>query len=161
LPGGNGPTGAGGPTGAAGPTGPTGATGPTGTDGPTGGVGPQGPGTTAANAFDFSAGGLRLLASIQGFEFYGLCTPGGVSFFVKNTNPGDASIYQEVAGSTPTLVTVTGSGGQSPQTPVGSPAHITFMAPRATNAFVVELWGASTGAPQCHAAGVRTSAVPN
>jgi hypothetical protein len=169
--GGQGPAGAQGPAGlngssgergADGPRGPTGADG---TTGPTGADGQQGPGTTEANAFDFStnpSSNTRRLASIQGFEFYAACSSSGVSFYATNTNPQAASIYQQVAGSTPTFVTVPpAGGGNSTPTTVGSPVHVTFMAPRATNAFVVELWGSSLGGVQCHAAGVRTSAVPN
>jgi hypothetical protein len=166
-----GPTGSQGPTGAAGlsglrgPTGAggsAGAAGPTGADGPTGPIGPQGPGTTVANAFDFStSSNTRLLASIQGFEFYGVCSSTGVGFYVKNTNPTASSVYQEVAGTAPTLVASAANGGTSTQTAAGSPVHLTFMAPRATNAFVVEVWGSSLGSNQCHVAAVRTSAVAN
>jgi hypothetical protein len=159
-----GPAGADGAQGVSGPTGPSGTPGVGGTNGargPTGPMGPAGPGTTEANAFDFSTGSnTRLLASVQGFDFIAVCTSSGVQFHVTNNSPGTASVYQQTAGAAPTVVTAA-SGGDTTPTASQNPGHVTYMAPQATNAFVVELWGRSTGTGACHAAGVRTSEVAN
>jgi hypothetical protein len=158
--------GAAGAAGAQGERGPQGERGLAGADGAQGIQGTQGiqgatgPGTTEANAFDFTLGSSRLLASVQGFDFFALCQPNGVLFHVHNNNASTASLYQEIAGAAPTVATATADGDTDVTTP-GSPVHVTYMAPRASNAFVVEVWGSSTGVPNCHAAAVRTSEVPN
>jgi hypothetical protein len=150
-----------GTAGAAGARGPAGADGAPGADGADGATGPQGPGTTEANAFDFSTGSnTRLLASVQGFDFFAVCVSGGVQFHVTNNNPGSATLYQQIAGGAPTLATAT-AGGDTTTTGTQNPGHVTYMAPAAANAFVVELWGRATGGSTCHAAAVRTSEVAN
>jgi hypothetical protein len=160
APGDGGAAGAAGAQGERGPQGERGLAGADGAQGAQGIQGPTGPGTTKANAVDFSTGGVRLLASVQGLEFYALCQPNGVLFHVHNNNASTVSLYQEIAGAAPTVVTATADGDTAVTTPV-SPVHVTYMAPRASNAFVVEVWGSSTGVPNCHAAAVRTSEVPN
>ncbi|MEA2445324.1 MAG: hypothetical protein QOJ12_2616 [Thermoleophilales bacterium] len=159
--------GAAGAAGAQGERGPQGERGLAGADGAQGIQGTQGiqgatgPGTTEANAFDFTVGSARLLASVQGFDFIALCQPAGVQFHVHNNNPSTASLYQEIAGAgAPGLVSAA-SGADTTATGSQNPGHVTYMAPRASNAFVVEVWGSSTGAPNCHAAAVRTSEVPD
>jgi hypothetical protein len=100
------------------------------------------------------------MASVQGFDFFARCTTSGVRFQATNTTIDNASLYQELAGDPPTLVVIP-AAGSSAQTAAATPAHVTFMAPPATNAFVVEMWGAQTDTNKCHAAAVRTSEVPN
>jgi hypothetical protein len=113
---------------------------------------------TLGGPFSTSGGGLRSLGSVQDWTFSGVCTPGNVGFRISNGVPSTRQVIVEVNGGAPAIQAVAASSSVDLGTaPV---AHLRVFSGPATNPFIIDLWGSSTGSTSCEAAGIRHSAVP-
>jgi hypothetical protein len=163
----------------AGPPGPQGAAGPAGRDGAKGDEGDKGDTGTVdttnfftksesdarhglidvqAGPFSSSGAGVRFLGAVQDFEFRGVCSASAVGFRVTNLVPLGRSVIVEVGGGPPVVQPV--GANASWDSPMASAQHVRVFSGPATNAFVVDLWGSSTGPNNCDVAAIRHSAVP-
>jgi hypothetical protein len=168
-----GPAGSNGQQGGQGLKGDQGVAGPTGPAGPTGATGTVDTSNFWTKAesddrfgladfnggpFSTSGGGVRFLGSVQDWTFSGVCTAGNVGFRIANGVAFTRQVIVEVNGAGPAIQAV------APNAFVdlgGAPvAHVRVFSGPATNPFVIDLWGSSTGPTACEAAGIRHSAVP-